>query len=910
MENIPHPQIKVIADGNILRMAEKLSKAEELEGEFIPACDLLIVYAHALVPGATNRSQSGGLRKLQGLLAHPSSSMTQIVILGFLPASDYKRFNYLVDPESPCCFIQLPGRLALTTNRITKTKAWQALARRASEEELEIQCSNFRHTLQSVMAAARIYLGAAIAGHVDASNPTFKRTLMGLQEAANKEGGSLTSDVTELVQSCILHQQRFGEDYEAVHKPTKCDIWVLDDQWNSHRWKDVFEALPFNSVAGYEDWPALERAINSSQKPPSVLMIDCNLSKNAEKAAPTGLELLGCIRSKWQEVRIIFSTAYDDASLALASLRAGANAFFAKQLNDVGDRGSLSYYNQLVSLLAPHEIEGKTRSLWRSFSDRNSQQLREGELARWVLNKYQPSAQLDHMLRLAFFLLFSLIDDDVYWRGNRLSASKGNVYRSVVNLVEAGYPYMRESILINPAIVRKIVTPAAHGSKISSSELYSVLTNLFAILETQTSNAELGQWSPDDWLADWPYRREDLQTDSSYPGAPPGSPVAFHNVADEQGAVELMRGFHCKESCLHQPLSVTEIIGAHKLNPSSERFEDVVFIDDRGDSNGWFEAVKEVLPYSRAYKNVKSFLQIEKSGNSTSAVNLVILDLKLPSFEEGSNALKQIFAWDESVPVITISASSHSVEAIKSLRKGAIDFISKSLPYSRDLTGCTKFAIEFKKKCELLREYGASKVRQRWDQLRTLRRNTKWNQANLTRVRVKVAACTQHQNGSKKRQQWIVPPDPSKWGTVLADEITLLLRMRQRLFFIKDKDVCLPLDNWRWSYVLLSEGSEEIAKLTAILSGLVVERLAMWKWCLASDKSLNPGDWGTANGINIDSEIRGMKFGSEYAWGLRTDALKQRPVQPVWDANLCDSLIACVFNTIGRFGQQYGIQLF
>src|SRR6185503_4964568 len=101
-----------------------------------------------------------------------------------------------------------------------------------------------------------------------------------------------------------------------------------------------------------------------------------------------------------------FSTAYDDAALALTSLREGANAFFAKELNDVGDRRSLDYYRQFTTLLRPHPIEIQISSLWQTFSTKDS-------LINIKTNDqdYQPPAALDMMLRLGFFLLFSFIDD-------------------------------------------------------------------------------------------------------------------------------------------------------------------------------------------------------------------------------------------------------------------------------------------------------------------------------------------------------------------------------------------------------------------------------------------------------------------------------------------------------------------
>ena len=294
-----------------------------------------------------------------------------------------------------------------------------------------------------------------------------------------------------------------------------------------------------------------------------------------------------------------------------------------------------------------------------------------------------------------------------------------------------------------------------------------------------------------------------------------------------------------------------------------------------------------------------------------SSVNLVLLDLKLPTFADGFEGLRRILAQDDSVPVITISASSSSLEAIRSLRRGASDFITKSVPYRRDLPACRRFADEFVRKCALMRAYGGSDIRRRWEQLHSLHAPKVWDAHSLNKVRLSLASCEQHKKGCGAGSERLTPPDPKTWGGVLADELTMLLRMRQRLFLIRDKALAVPLDDWRWDFVLLSKGTEEVVKLTAILAGLSVERLAMWHWCLASGNSLLLKKWGAPSGINIRSEVG--RIGGQNAKDVleaRNNALKQKTKGVVWDEAFCDALIARTFDTIDRFGRQHDLQLF
>lgn len=898
-------QRRVIADANILTALELAFDAKEFTGEHIVGGERLFVYAHSLVEGATQRTQHAGLKMLQQLLVEPLSEPAAVTVLGMTPPSTYGRFSYLFGEDSPVSYLQLPTTLPVTDKDVAPDDEWQQISKQASEEELELQCSTFRHSLQSVMAATRIYLGAAIAGHVDASHTDFSASLGKLQVLVDQLDPTTSIHLKEVIEGCIRHQKRFSKTYPEIYKPTEIDLWVLDDHWVAHGWKLVFEALPFRSVRGFTRLEDLESAMANDPSRPTTLMVDCNLGEAED--IPTGLELLNSIRSYWQDVRIIFSTAYDDAALALTSLREGANAFFAKELNDAGDRRSLDYYRQFTNLLRPHPIELQISSLWQTFSTKDT-------LKNFKTNDpdLQPPVTLDMMLRLGFFLLFSFIDDANHWGGNKLATSEGHLYRAVVNLVASGYPKLRApKTKLRPA-AGKIIRKAAHGGEICFNEMHLVLEGVLAILQDKlsTSTIQLRKQSPQP--AFWPYEMKALKTDSTYPGVSKSAPLMTHDIADGQGAIELMRGVCCDSQCEknHEAFSVLDIINAHSVNSRADSYSGLLLIDDAGKQTQWFDAFQSIFPTSKVFTNVDDALN---ALNKTEPVNLIVLDLKLPSFEAGHRALARILHRDPSVPVITTSASWHALEAIRSLRKGAIDFIGKTVPCTRDLPACVEFANEYKKKCELLLRYGDSYCRKVWKLVHALRHNTKRDKVRLAEARHRIARCQAHQSKQKNPEEWQVPPDPSKWNSLAASELGLLLRLRQQIFFIQDQDLILSLDNWRWEHVLCSKSEVEIAKLIAILAGNIVERMAIWKWCLDNGQALESRRWGIPDDqklmrgdeIGITAQITKLgASGAAAAWHHRSVVLHaDRQTQSPWNADLCDKLIEWAFKSVTVFGK-------
>jgi len=906
-------QIKIIADGPVLDSLTRWLGGTELLADWTTGSETLVIYCHAFAGKTTRRRDAGGLRRLQQILAHPSSNEpVAIHLLSFMPFSSLGRYSYLNNTPA-VRFSWLPEKVSETKDQLSLSEGWRRLTRIASEEELEITCASYRHSLQSLTAAARIYLGAGIVGHVNEKG--CEEVLTRLQGLAQVEEPSLQYNAPELVRVLRLHQ-RFRDDYRSITKPRGIRLWVLDDNWEEHGWSIVFNDLFSGSVRGFLEWDHLETELEANRERPTVLMVDCNLGSGG--GIPTGLELLRAIRSRWQEVRVIFATAYDDAALALTSLREGANVFFAKALHDTGDRRSLDYYEHLLKLLRPHPIERDVSALWRSFVEGT------GSTTTQNLGTTLPTppATLTKMLRLGFYLLFSRIDDDLWWRGREWKKTdESTLYRAVINLIRAGFPDIKDYLRTLPPGISKVLKGGPHGgAPVTFPELRSVLAFLLDELGLRCGQPPIKSWLRP-WPDHWPYRSSaQLQTDSSYPGLPADIPLAAHEVADGQGAQELARGRYCTTKCKHRFSSILEILTSHNsLNNAQGDYRDVVFLDDRGESSGWFKVMGAIFPGSRAFNNVDDFLR------EHGTVNVLFLDLRLPSLAAGREALRKILKWDASVPIVTMSAGHDSIAAIRSLRDGAIDFVSKTLPGPRDLDGCFLFADELGTKGELVREYGHSDCRRNWQRLQGLRRGIRWmTDEALVNAREKVSECRDvfdRITAGSQSTELLIPPSPDVWAETLADEIAVILRLQQQMFWLHKKKALRPnpqrlnyrreyhiqpVDYWRWEHVIASTKTAHLIKLTAVLAGVVVDRLAQWNWCMTNLQPLNPYLWGATshNRIVIQNEVDNIN--GRFAWDRRKEALVAQSSKTPWVASLCDDLIRSVYTAVATFYSLHG----
>ena len=909
-------QIRIVADGLVLEALKLHLNGTEFIGEYIQSGTALIVYAESLIAGAVLRSESGGLKRLQQLLSNPSSTNARITVFSFRAASSHGSYNYLVCPPSPIKYSQFPFDRPILQRFKGSKEQWRNLIRMASERELEIACIGYRHALRSVMGASRIYLGAAIASHVTAKQS--KATLPKFEYLARQEDPSISLDSRQLLKQLGRHR-RFRDDYKSIIKVSKTRVWVLDDHWDDHGWKLIFNDLMPGMVKGFSSWNAFAQQISKSGQRPDVLLIDCNLGLGDE--IPTGLELLYSIRSLWQDVRIIFATAYDDAALALTSLREGANLFFAKALNDTMDRRSLDYYIHFSKLLQPNEFEKSVSIRWRAFQLK----YKPGSLLTAKPGLPQPQAALNELLRLGFYILFSLIDRNQWWVGGPGLLTEEALFRAAANTIIVGYPDLEYLADNEDKSLAKIIRACTHGGEeISFPSLLRIFDFLLGKLEDQCKsiNLPMKQWARPK-PSYWPYQTRAIQTDSTHPGLEASAAVTTHEVAESQGALELVRGINCISKCKHPAQSIDEVLIAHKWKKGKKTYEDVVFVDDNGQKSGWFRAVESFLPDCRTYEDLgELFREIRLKRFETS---LVLLDLKLPTYSEGLRALNRLLVELPSVPIVALSAGTDSLAAIKSLRSGAADFVSKTLPFPRSAVGCFEFADELRTKCQLLLKYGRGNCRNAGIQLDRLRRQLRWiHRKDLTIIMNKIRRVAQYSQRSSKSVPVDIPPDPKTWGRMLSEEIELILHLRRQVFWQEEKKEGVenrfrlnvrrtyqirPIDYWRSEQVLASDKTADFVKIGAILSGVMIDRIARWNWCLENDAPLKRILWGTKfpKSISIRKEV--AKINGNEVWRYRNCAIYPSEPQPkAWDQDLFDLIIDKTFLALKHFLSAWGAQ--
>src|SRR5260370_23177884 len=107
-------EIQIIADGTLLEALKMRLGGVEFSANYTRSGAVLIVYAETLIAGETRRSESGGLKLLQKLLAQPSSAALDIIVLSFRSAEHHDRYGYLFSGSSPIRYNQLPADISLS----------------------------------------------------------------------------------------------------------------------------------------------------------------------------------------------------------------------------------------------------------------------------------------------------------------------------------------------------------------------------------------------------------------------------------------------------------------------------------------------------------------------------------------------------------------------------------------------------------------------------------------------------------------------------------------------------------------------------------------------------------------------------------------------------------------------------
>ena len=882
--------IRILADSTLAAFLQARYGGEPLQSDDLHGVEVLLVDAHARCASDHQRGSLGGLKRLQNLLAHASGELPSIVVLGWRTFEELDEYNYLMENPANVTYLQLP--------HLPKLSSARRLITAASERELELICSVYRHELKALMAAVRIYLGAAMEGAVPEG--AIRQTLNCFEELAQKRDHSILKLHEDLV-GRLLEHRRIAVGGERGSIPAELVVWMLDDQFEDNGWRLLLESLLDPSrVLGFSSWEPLQaRLAEPGACPPDVLLLDCNLGSGGN--IPTGLERLHQLRSAYPDLHIVFMTAYDDAPLALTSLREGANAFFAKQLHDVHNRSSVDYYRQFVLRIVPHPLRSIVNSYWRTCQNRIGPEglcLADGRLT-------TPPER--HAVQLSLALLFSFLDDNLdSWQG----MNEPWILKAAISVLRSAFP--KYAARMGEGTELRWFS-AAHGA--INEPLWDARTTSLvwkALFGEPSSDPTVFPRSsmanlrpPETW---WPYSPEQLQQDSAYPGISPQARPLLPDRAESQGAVELLRGTLCRSSCRHAKGSVADILRAHPGTPSFSA-KRVAFVDDQASSNGWGDAMKRLIPNVAVFGNVDDLLCTDES------YNLIIFDLTLPNETPGQDAFRRLHALRPGVPILALGRIDDSLSAIRVMRCGAADFVARSLTCQRNLDACFFFADELRVKVCLLAKLGADELAKNRRRHLLLRRDSRWkSDERRSEYDRAVRGIAAH---APKSPRFFVPPTSSAIEAALDLYLALLLECWYRAFELshvsqvpperdrirESRDYRLrPLDDWLFAQLFGSALDASIfLRVSAVLAGNCAEFLAMSRWCLDNCQPLELRKWGSPE-LEISGLVKGLR--AEFAWHRRNDATNNLPF--AWTLEVMPRLLNCVFGTIHAFGESCG----
>ncbi|PJB71597.1 MAG: hypothetical protein CO096_09500 [Armatimonadetes bacterium CG_4_9_14_3_um_filter_66_14] len=625
---------------------------------------------------------------------------------------------------------------------------------------------------------------------------------------------------------------------------------MLDDEWKSAGWNIVMEAIAGNpqNVDYACNWKAAQTML-ADGKHFDVMLLDCSLGDQA----PTGLELLHPLREWSADLPIVMMTAHDNAELALWALRAGCNDFYAKQLADPGDRNSLSYYLRFARAVRRKETETLLRELWRKFEERLPlpQDRQEDELC----------------VRQAFYSLFSLMDGYTWWARSGIvgteDALSADTWLCRAALLAIGAAPTMELTKDS----QEKVSAARHldwgqrGAKSDEEEVDRLWNNAIRVVEDAVG--KLGN-APNDAPLQCEFveragpsgcrlTREQFDAGTS-PGAGGGSGVRLgHLQRSRRGAVQLALGHlaGCEGVDIGQvtglfrdatddPHTCLELIeGANGETRAGNHIDPggkVVLIDDEKDANGWERALGLVYGKQlKCYASLGKFLSACHGKEVHKVADVVLLDLWLldeatqrPSPEAGLHALEELKRLDPGLPVIVLSGATDAVNALKCMRRGALDYVPKWLDGEEEPEKWKRFAEGLTRKVTATAKLGKHRLRGLWRSMLALEAPTTTPNATAQLLEATPGWRLRYSN---------VPEKQSGSGSLIAaairQEFTDLLLPALVLYHSYLVGGLLngeapPLDAWRVTRVLGTRDNMPMA--IALLAGRAAEFLG-WAWC-------------------------------------------------------------------------------
>lgn len=262
----------------------------------------------------------------------------------------------------------------------------------------------------------------------------------------------------------------------------------------------------------------------------------------------------------------------------------------------------------------------------------------------------------------------------------------------------------------------------------------------------------------------------------------------------------------------------------------------VVLIDDEKDANGWERALGLVYGKQlKCYASLGKFLSACHGKEVHKVADVVLLDLWLldeatqrPSPEAGLHALEELKRLDPGLPVIVLSGATDAVNALKCMRRGALDYVPKWLDGEEEPEKWKRFAEGLTRKVTATAKLGKHRLRGLWRSMLALEAPTTTPNATAQLLEATPGWRLRYSN---------VPEKQSGSGSLIAaairQEFTDLLLPALVLYHSYLVGGLLngeapPLDAWRVTRVLGTRDNMPMA--IALLAGRAAEFLG-WAWC-------------------------------------------------------------------------------
>lgn len=928
------------------------------------------VFAHAATKLGEIGSNYPGLRWLQSILSDPEMNpRIPMLVMGFLDRAQYGDYAYLLADNSAIKYVMLPRSMeaiiAESAAIFVDDVARRQLTIDASEHELEISFSSMRHKFRNVAAAVRIYLGMLAVTPKDVFEKNESRALETLAkfekmaiEEVSEVAGSFNASM--LMTRIKRHHTIIGLSAsekalvdDGVNEPSRspANIWMLDDQVHKYLWSLFMPEFCAGGVfRPYDNWELLKPALNYGMFAADVsLILDCNLG--SDPSISTGLERLAEIRHAYPENRIIMMSAFDDAQMALTAVRAGANAYFVKQLSDPSDRGSIDYYRSFTKLFDDSTPEAaRVRTLWRKFQatlpDRNEEV---------VCKEFGCPRTIEQQIRLAFRLAFLETENTKWlsWVGTPLDRQTSSTARMISLVLMAGW--QERTGPRTWSSIADVTNGSRHMEDISLDESLTILEEVIQRLVCPGNEPVLGH---PDFPSYCPYKEEHLKTDSPYPGRNCSEPLINHSKLSRRAAAELIVGVNVVRAIFHPHSGFVS-------GKSDRDYSDVLVIDDEGSSSGWFNALEQAFPNVVYHDwtqcpDDESIVEQLRLILSVKQYSLLIMDLKMPNAEDGLRVFDIVRRLYPTLPVIIASASIETLNAMRCIRRGAVDYVSKALPFVRTSNESMEFYLRLRATVSLARRLGKSRVCEFWNKSHELK-----SKKLPPKLETVWRICSDPDSNKGMREylsdfldepQSYKPPSPHDWMDILVEQMSVVVKLYHDWWVLRESENLVPfryadkktkedldsspqdafdalpralgdyryrvvklyaIDHWRDRHVmnidqLQCTAHDEYGRygsLVALLAGGLVDELARWYWCINNEQQLITDLWGTNNPdlkgskISINSEIHLSSEGLK-VWNLRNEVLYNNQTINFGDT---ERIIEETFNCIDRFVSKVGM---